>query len=112
MFTPFFRTLSKSFLPTLLLCFVYLHCQDSFSVIKRNDPLFFDAFPHSCVILSENRLRCWGANWYGQLGYGHTNTIGDDEAPVSAGDVDLGLDDTVKITQIAVGRSHTCALLG
>ena len=61
----------------------------------------------SCVILSEGRLRCWGSNSYGQLGYGHTRNIGDNETPASAGDVNVG----AKVSQIAVGSSHSCALL-
>ncbi|HEU4538395.1 MAG TPA: hypothetical protein VFS00_29950, partial [Polyangiaceae bacterium] len=49
----------------------------------------------------------WGANDSGQLGYGHTTAIGDDEAPGSAGPVVLG----AKATQIAAGAFFTCALL-
>jgi alpha-tubulin suppressor-like RCC1 family protein len=44
---------------------------------------------------------------HGQLGYGNTNTIGDDETPASAGDVDVG----ETVTQISAGAAHTCALL-
>ncbi len=42
---------------------------------------------HACAILTDGTLRCWGDNEYGQLGYGHTNDIGDDETPASAGPV-------------------------
>jgi hypothetical protein len=38
--------------------------------------------------LADANIRCWGRNDYGQLGYGHTDTIGDDETPASAGDVE------------------------
>lgn len=43
-----------------------------------------------CVTLqvngsSDNRLRCWGFNAYGQLGLGHTMNIGDDELPAEVG---------------------------
>ena len=41
---------------------------------------------HFCA-LNGTKLRCWGRNDQGQLGYGHTNTIGDDEVPADAGDV-------------------------
>ena len=35
----------------------------------------------SCALLDNGELQCWGQNNYGQLGLGHTRTIGDDEAP-------------------------------
>jgi alpha-tubulin suppressor-like RCC1 family protein len=62
---------------------------------------------HTCALLAGGRVRCWGDNRYGQLGYGNTDTIGDDETPASAGDVDVG----GKVTQLSAGESHTCALL-
>ena len=62
---------------------------------------------HTCALFSFGQIRCWGANDAGQLGYGHTNDIGDDECPYSAGFVDVG--GTVK--EIAAGAEHTCAAL-
>ena len=66
---------------------------------------------HTCALLNNNTVRCWGANGVGQLGYGHTDNIGDDELPDSMGDVDLGLAPGITVTQIAAGYGHTCALL-
>ena len=66
---------------------------------------------HTCVLLSDSAVRCWGGNISGQLGYGHTNDLGDDEMPTGAGDVDLGLSTGVKVTQITASDSHTCVLL-
>lgn len=62
---------------------------------------------HTCALLAEGRVRCWGANNRGQLGYGHTVDIGDDEPPSSAGFVDLGR----PAVALALGGEHTCALL-
>lgn len=62
---------------------------------------------HSCAILEDDSLMCWGWNDKGQLGYGHKDSIGDDETPVSAGTVKLD----GKVIDIALGRLHTCALL-
>ncbi|HEY0132524.1 MAG TPA: hypothetical protein VGB85_00555 [Nannocystis sp.] len=62
---------------------------------------------HACALLRGGAVRCWGSNDAGRLGYGHTEDIGDDETPASAGDVDVG--DTV--LALAVGGTHTCALL-
>ncbi|WP_434782004.1 RCC1 domain-containing protein [Corallococcus caeni] len=63
---------------------------------------------HSCALMDTGKVRCWGRNQYGQLGYGHTNNIGDNEQPWQAGDVDLG---GVTATDVVAGSNHTCALL-
>ncbi len=42
---------------------------------------------HNCALLADERIRCWGLNKFGQLGYGDTNDIGDNETPAGAGDV-------------------------
>jgi alpha-tubulin suppressor-like RCC1 family protein len=67
---------------------------------------------HTCAVLDQGTVRCWGFNLEGRLGYGHTDAIGDDEAPGSVGPVDLdpgpGLG-TAKA--ISAGGFHTCALL-
>lgn len=62
---------------------------------------------HTCVLLSTGKVRCWGEGLEGRLGYGNTTSIGDDEAPASVGDVDVG----GEVAQIAAGVRHTCAVL-
>ena len=52
-------------------------------------------------------MRCWGYNFAGQLGYGHTSNIGDNEAPAAAGDVEVG----GVVMQLVAGVYHTCALM-
>ncbi|MBA3672604.1 MAG: hypothetical protein H0W68_11385 [Gemmatimonadaceae bacterium] len=54
---------------------------------------------HTCVLLQQGRVRCWGFANNGALGYGNGINIGDDEAPESAGDVPVG----GKVVQIAAG---------
>lgn len=41
----------------------------------------------SCALLVDGKLRCWGLNSTGSLGYGVTASIGDDEHPKDAGPV-------------------------
>lgn len=56
---------------------------------------------HSCALTTTGRLKCWGANYLGQLG--SINLI---SSPVP---VDVpGL--ATRITSVAVGAGHTCAL--
>jgi len=62
---------------------------------------------HTCALLVNGEVRCWGSGALGQLGYGNTDTIGDDETPAQVGAVDVG----GPVAQIAAGTSHTCALL-
>ncbi|MBC8365681.1 MAG: hypothetical protein H8E59_11835 [Actinobacteria bacterium] len=69
-----------------------------------------NGFAHSCAVLEEGEVACWGLNHRGQLGLGHRNNIGDQ--PEEIGDalrtVDLGGRPAVAVT---AGYSHTCALL-
>ncbi|RME92109.1 MAG: hypothetical protein D6767_03920 [Candidatus Hydrogenedentota bacterium] len=64
-------------------------------------------YNHTCALLDTGKIRCWGAGSYGQLGYGNTATIGDNELPSSVGYVNIG----GTATQITGGQFHTCALL-
>lgn len=58
---------------------------------------------HTCAVLQDQQLFCWGYGVYGALGYGNTNTIGDNEHPGPG----LPLP---PIVDVAVARYHTCAL--
>jgi len=64
---------------------------------------------HTCAVLDDGSLRCWGFGFQGALGYGSTADIGDDETPDLAGPVDLGAGHTAKA--VSGGDFHTCALL-
>jgi alpha-tubulin suppressor-like RCC1 family protein len=44
---------------------------------------------HSCALLDTGRVRCWGANFEGQLGYGLRENVGEQRAPAAVGDVPL-----------------------
>ncbi|MDH3755064.1 MAG: hypothetical protein OEU32_14435 [Acidimicrobiia bacterium] len=64
---------------------------------------------HTCALLDNGTVRCWGFGGQGRLGYGNTNSIGDNEAPAAAAPVNLGSGRTA--VAITAGGSHTCALL-
>ncbi|AUN98452.1 hypothetical protein C0V70_10115 [Bacteriovorax stolpii] len=57
---------------------------------------------HACALLVSGSVRCWGNNFYGQLGYGDTSTIFSPGGILNFGE---------SVTQISAGGYHTCALL-
>ena len=67
---------------------------------------------HSCALLNNNKIKCWGGNDFGQLGLGDSSTRGGsfggmgDSLPF----VDLGNGETV-LKLVATSANHTCALL-
>jgi cysteine-rich repeat protein len=68
-------------------------------------------YGHVCALLDNDRLKCWGANLYGELGLGNTIQRGD--APGEMGDnlpfVDLGAG--AKVVAVSSWYRHSCALL-
>jgi hypothetical protein len=66
---------------------------------------------HSCALLDNSAVKCWGRNQYGQLGYGDTDSRGDGAGEM--GDallaINFGAGRTARA--IAAGKYFTCALL-
>ena len=66
-------------------------------------------YNHACILISDGTVKCWGYNFYGQLGYGNADNIGDESGEM--GDdldlVDLG---SFTVTQIGSGQDHVCAI--
>ena len=63
-------------------------------------------YHHSCAILDNGDVKCWGRDQYGQLGDGGTNT--DTNTPSSTA-IDLGTGRTA--VAVSAGGYHTCAIL-
>ena len=65
---------------------------------------------HTCAIVPNGSVKCWGFNVYGQLGQDSTATLGDQAGEMAAlPAVNLGAGRTA--TAISAGYTHTCALL-
>lgn len=64
---------------------------------------------HTCVLLATNEVKCWGYNYFGQLGGGHVGGRGGRAADLGAGlpAVDLGPDR--RVWQL-VASYHTCSV--
>jgi alpha-tubulin suppressor-like RCC1 family protein len=58
---------------------------------------------HSCALMAVGELRCWGSNFYGQLGVGIE--VSGRLTPTTV----TGLDG--QVDSIAIGRQHACAVL-
>jgi len=60
---------------------------------------------HTCALFENGGIKCWGYNYYGQLGYG--DRIGRSTPPSEF----ISLGENQKAKDIALGHHSTCALL-
>lgn len=61
---------------------------------------------HTCALLESGEVQCWGWGGQGQLGYGNTASVGDNETPASVGVVDVG----APVVHIDADGNHTCVV--
>jgi alpha-tubulin suppressor-like RCC1 family protein len=67
---------------------------------------------HTCALISDGSVRCWGVNVIGQMGLSHTSSIGDDELPSDVSPIQLTNVPGVTAVALSSGQgNHTCALL-
>ena len=60
---------------------------------------------HTCAILNDHTLKCWGENNSGQLGYGHTNVL------TTPSDSVINLGNGHTALAVSAGIDNTCAIL-
>jgi len=68
-------------------------------------------FYHTCALLDNFQIKCWGYNGYGQLGYGDSETRGDEDGEMAnyLPFVDLGEGHAVR--ELQIGGHHSCVIL-
>ena len=66
---------------------------------------------HTCVILDNGRMKCWGEGDHGRLGYDKTRDRGDDEGEMGDSLAQVSLGNGRTVVQIDTGYAHTCAVL-
>ena len=66
---------------------------------------------HSCALLDNYSVKCWGRGTYGQLGIGSTATIGDGAGEMGDALVAVSFAAGRSARSIAAGSNHTCAIL-
>lgn len=59
---------------------------------------------HTCALMADGGVKCWGGNYYGQLGNGARITSWEQLAPVAVAGLTSG------VRAVAGGGAHTCAL--
>ena len=66
---------------------------------------------HSCALLDDGTVKCWGENSSGQLGLGNTADRGDGAGEMGDNLATVALGTGRTAVAIAAGDVHTCALL-
>ena len=67
-------------------------------------------YEHTCNVLDNASVKCWGRNHYGQLGIDNNTTMGDAQGEMAQlTGINLGTGRTA--TAIAAGEYHSCAKL-
>jgi alpha-tubulin suppressor-like RCC1 family protein len=65
---------------------------------------------HTCALLSDDSIVCWGANQWGQLGVGDSSARGDSTGEMSNALVRVNLGTNRRARAVSAGADHTCAL--
>ena len=68
-------------------------------------------YAHTCALLADATLKCWGSNWDGALGLGDSEHRGDGPGEMGDSLSTVPLGEGRKVTRVRTGSFHTCALL-
>jgi alpha-tubulin suppressor-like RCC1 family protein len=98
----------------MLLCVSIVHVDvggGSTSISRERIGYLSAGDTHTCVVLVDNSVKCFGSGSEGQLGNESTSKIGDGigASVASSSAISLGLGRSARA--VATGTSHTCALL-
>jgi cysteine-rich repeat protein len=93
-----------------------LGAPENVNVPSQSDPVMLTqavvrlagGFDHTCVAYDTGTIQCWGRGEAGQLGYGDTENVGDDESFDGYPPIDLMGGDP---TNLGIGYDHTCVRL-
>jgi alpha-tubulin suppressor-like RCC1 family protein len=66
---------------------------------------------HTCALLDNATVKCWGSAGNGRLGTGATNDLGDDPAEMGDALLPISLGTDASAISVTAGGSHTCVLL-
>ena len=64
---------------------------------------------HTCALLDDANMKCWGGNAYGQLGLGDTSSRANQAAEMGDALPPVDLGTGKQVVEIAAGDYHTCA---
>ncbi|HKY41280.1 MAG TPA: hypothetical protein VJN18_35350 [Polyangiaceae bacterium] len=70
-----------------------------------------DVSSHVCAVLSNSKLKCWGANAAGQLGLGNVSNRGEEINELGEGLPLIDLGEKRQVLEVSTGFSHTCVIL-
>jgi alpha-tubulin suppressor-like RCC1 family protein len=67
---------------------------------------------HTCAVLDDRSLKCWGWNSHGQLGRGDTSNVGGAMGDMGDALLPIDLGTGVLVDEIGLGNRHTCIRAG
>jgi alpha-tubulin suppressor-like RCC1 family protein len=86
-------------------------CAEGACIVQRAVLAAAAGHSHTCALLADGRVKCWGGNQDGQLGVGDDRARGGGPADLDVGLPTVALPAGVAPQAIAAGGDHTCVVL-